>query len=96
MWNYVTRNCIEGWKRGSSLELADCEVVESECPSFESSLDKYQEYTNFTWNLGANQACNVTVSAIEGVARVIFADNRYIGIDYKGYGIDDVITIPQG
>ena len=82
VWNYVTRNCIEGWKRGSALTLEDCEVVDDECPSFESSVDKYQEYTNFTWNLGANQACKVKVSAIDGVARVIFSDNRYIGIDY--------------
>ena len=78
----MTRTCIEGWKYGADLELTDCEVVDSECPSFESSVDKYQEYTNFTWNLGANQACKVKVSAIDGVARVIFSDNRYIGIDY--------------
>ena len=41
-WNYINRDCLSGWERGNSLNLADCDPEEVTCPSFVSSEDKYQ------------------------------------------------------
>ena len=40
--------------------------------------------------------CVVKVDATQGVARVIFENSRYLGIEYDGYNVTDVITIPEG
>ena len=33
-WNYINRDCIDGWSSGSSYELSYCEPEEIACPSF--------------------------------------------------------------
>ena len=40
--------------------------------------------------------CVVKVNAEKGVARVIFENSRYLGIEYNNYNVTDVITIPEG
>ena len=40
--------------------------------------------------------CNVKIDASEGVARVIFENSNYLGIEFDGRKINEVITIPQG
>ena len=46
--------------------------------------------------MGANEKCTVSIDATEGVARVIFANNPYTGIEYPGAVVGDVITIDSG
>ena len=40
--------------------------------------------------------CVVKVDATNGVARVIFENSRYLGIEWENYNVTDVITIPEG
>ena len=40
-WNYIRRDCVEGWKRGKDLTLNECEPDEIVCPEFTSTPEKY-------------------------------------------------------
>jgi len=43
--------------------------------------------------------CYVRIDATEGVARVIFKNSNWLGIEWEGKGtreVGDVITIPEG
>lgn len=95
-WNYITRECINGWERGSSYDLEYCQADVISCPEYVSTTDKYQIYDNKTWSLSQGGMCVVKVDAVEGVARVIFKNSRYLGIAYEGKEINDVISIEQG
>ena len=79
-WNYINRECLDGWKRGNSYELTTCEPEEISCPSYASNPDKYGLYENITWSLPEAGMCTITIDATEGVARLIFEDYDY------GYG----------
>ena len=58
-WNYIKRDCLGGWKLGQKMSLNDCEPEEVTCPSFTSSVDKYQKYENTTWSIAAGSKCTV-------------------------------------
>ena len=94
-WNYIKRECMTGWKRGKNLSLAACNPEEVTCPEFESSPEKYQRYYNDTWSLAAGSKCVVRVDASNGVARVIFDNTLYLGIELDAQ-IEEVITIRKG
>ena len=95
-WNYMTRPCAEGWKRGRSYPLSECNPETINCPEFTSSSKKYQTYENYTWNLAAGGVCNVTIDATDGVARVIFENNNNLGIDNVPIDVGDVFTVKAG
>ena len=40
--------------------------------------------------------CKVRIDASEGVARVIFENSNYLGIEWDSRKINEVITIPEG
>ena len=40
-WNYFTRQCPEGWKKGRDYDIGICNPEEIQCPSFKSAVDKY-------------------------------------------------------
>lgn len=40
-WNYISRECLDGWVRGNTLTLDDCEPEEVTCPSFTSSEEQF-------------------------------------------------------
>ena len=40
--------------------------------------------------------CVIKMDATEGVARVIFKNSNYLGIEWDGAEVGDVITIPEG
>ena len=40
-WNYIRRDCPEGWTRGKDLALSECEPDEILCPEFKSTPEKY-------------------------------------------------------
>ncbi len=94
-WNYIRRDCQSGWQRGNTLSLAKCEPETVKCPTFESSEEKYQKYTNTTWSIAAGSKCEVNVDATKGIARVIFSSTAYLGIEYDA-AIDEIITIESG
>lgn len=52
-WNYLNRECADGWKKGTSYELDFCEPDDISCPEFVSSTDRYQQYFNNTWSLAS-------------------------------------------
>ena len=94
-WNYINRDCLSKWQKGDTLKLSDCDPETVSCPSFESSKDQYQKYKNTTWSISPGSQCKVKIDATDGVARVIFSDTIYLGIEYKAR-VDDVITIESG
>ena len=98
-WNYITRECNGGWERGSSYELDYCQPDEISCPEYVSTPDKYQVYDNKTWSISQGGMCKVKIDATEGVARVIFENSNYLGIEMEGNNkpeVGDVITIGEG
>ena len=94
-WNYIKRDCLSGWVRGTSLALDDCAPETVTCPSFVSDTEKYQKYKNTTWSMAAGSKSQVNIDATAGIARVIYSSTLYLGIEYDAK-IDDVITIESG
>ena len=99
-WNYINRPCKDEWKRGNTYELSACNAETITCPEFKSSPEKYGTYENVTWSLAAGGKCVVKINANKGLARVIFAETSYLGIeditaDTKAK-IGDVITFESG
>ena len=62
-WNYIQRDCVDGWQRGNSYELDYCEPNVVNCPEFTSTPEKYQLYDNTTWSLAQGAMCIVKVDA---------------------------------
>lgn len=62
-WNYINRECLDGWKRGNSYELATCSPTDASCPEFVSDPEKFGNYFNNTWSLAAGGTCTVKVDA---------------------------------
>lgn len=61
-----------------------------------SSAEKFQKYFNNTWSLASGGQCTVKIDATTGVARVIFDNTSYLGIEMEGAQIGDVITVESG
>ena len=80
-WNYINRDCKDGWERGSSYDLKQCRPEPISCPEFKSNPAKYGTYENTTWSLAAGGKCTVKINADQGLARVIFAETSYLGIE---------------
>ena len=82
-WNYLNKPCEgDGWKRGTSYELKDeCEPDDISCPEFVSDPEKYQKYFNNTWSLASGGWCSVKIDATAGVARIIFDNTSFLGIE---------------
>ena len=40
-WNYIQRECLNGWSRGNGLGLDSCAPDEVTCPGFESEPAVY-------------------------------------------------------
>jgi hypothetical protein len=99
-WNYINRPCKDDWKRGSTYELSACNAETITCPEFVSSPEKYGTYENVTWSLAAGGKCDVKVNANKGIARVIFAETSYLGIEPitsdTSVKIGDVVTFESG
>ena len=94
-WNYINRECLSTWERGNSYSLEACEPEDITCPDFVSSPEQYQQYKNTTWSMAEGSKCNVRLDATEGVARVIFSGNLFLGIEYEAK-VNDIITIENG
>merc|ERR1711981_1183123 len=95
-WNYINRECSDGWRKGTSYELEYCAPDDISCPEFVSSSEKFQKYFNNTWSLASGGQCTVKIDATAGVARVIFDNTSYLGIEMEGAQIGDVITVESG
>ena len=95
-WNYLNRECVDGWRKGTSYELDYCEPDNISCPEFVSSEEKYQKYYNNTWSLASGGQCIVKVDAQAGLARVIFDNTSFLGIEDDKAQIGDVITVESG
>ena len=92
-WNYISRSCSSGWKRGSSYDLDFCEPDVTNCPSYVSDPVKYQNYENQSWSLAIGGKCTISIDATNGVARVIFANQPSLGIETPGITLGDVFTV---
>ena len=46
--------------------------------------------------MAAGSKCEVKIDATNGIARVIFSSTLYLGIEYEGARVDDVINIESG
>ena len=46
--------------------------------------------------MAAGSKCYVKVDATEGIARVIFSSTLYLGIEYEGGRVDQVMNIESG
>ena len=95
-WNYISRTCQDGWKRGRDVLLDDCEPELTNCPSYTANPEKRQSYENQTWSLANGSKCTVTIDATEDVARVIFSNTNQLGIERQNTNIGDVVTIKGG
>ena len=100
-WNYINRPCRYTWQRGNVYELSACNPETITCPEFISTPEKYGTYENVTWSLAPGGKCEVKVNAYKGIARVIFAETSYLGIEPINFieskpKIGDVITFEQG
>ena len=62
-WNYINRECVDGWNGGSSYELEYCSPEEITCPEFVSDPEKFGQYFNQTWSLAAGGMCPVKINA---------------------------------
>ena len=68
----------------SELELEYCEPEDISCPEFVSGSEKFSKYFNNTWSLASGGQCTVKVDATTAVARVIFDNTSYLGIEMEG------------
>ena len=75
--------------------MSTCNPDEITCPSYVSDPTKYGTYTNSTWSLAAGGKCKVKVDATKGVARVIFDETSFLGIEADNR-IGDIITFNSG
>merc|ERR1712166_157389 len=90
-WNYINRPCLDKWKSGKSYELEACEVENNTCPGYVSDPEKFGTYENTTWSLAAGTSCKVHIDATKGVARVIFDETSFLGVE-TDYRMADVMT----
>ena len=74
----------------------ECEAEVIGCPGFESTQDKAGKYFNQTWALAQGTMCAVKINANEYLARVIFDNVSFLGIEYSGAKIGDPITFESG
>lgn len=97
IWNYIDYPCASGWVRGKDLRLEDdCKAKAVTCLDFTSTPDKIQQFFNRTWTLPELSYCTVHVTANEEVARVVFDNTSYLGVEVKDYLIGDSIVVPDG
>ena len=91
------REDSRGYPDGELIEdSSECEAEDIGCPGFESSLDWAGEYSNQTWALSAGSMCAVKIDATEYLARVIFDNVSFLGVEYKGAKIGEPITFEGG
>ena len=93
-WNYIQRECEDGWRQGHSYVLDYCEPEDIACPEYVSDPEKYQTYSNNTWSLAQGGKCTIKIDATQGVARVVFdwgVTNSQLGVDGK-WKTGEVIT----
>ena len=95
-WNYLNKGCESGWSTGQSYELEYCQPDTISCPGYESTPEKFGQYSNSTWSLASGGKCKIKIDATAGVARVIFDNTSFLGIEESGYEIGEVITIEEG
>ena len=98
-WNYINRQCKSEWIRGQQINLDDCNPADISCPEFVSSFEKFGSYENTTWSLAAGAKCTVKIDAREGLARVIFAETSFLGIEPipgNKSKIGDIVTFLDG
>lgn len=92
-WNYINRDCQSDWEGGKKYDLAVCNPDFITCPpTFVSSESRYGSYENMTWTLPEGSACNVVVDTGAGLARVIFDETSYLGLEGTDKNLGDVIT----
>ena len=46
--------------------------------------------------MAAGSKCYVKIAATQGIARVIFSSTLYLGIEYEGGRVDEVMNIESG
>jgi hypothetical protein len=85
VWNYINRPCESGWDRGKDLTLEACNATAVACIDFESSPDKATQYLNRTWTLPAESYCVIKIDATEEIARVIFDNTSFLGVEEPLY-----------
>ena len=81
---------------GSDYELNVCKPNSIPCPGFNSTTAAYGTYTNQTVTLAQGAGCNITIDATQALARVVFDETSFLGIDYEDAKLGEVITIPSG
>ena len=75
---------------------SECDAEVIGCPGFVSTQEKSGNYYNQTWALSQGTMCAVKIDASEYLARVIFDNVSFLGIEYKGAKIGDPITFEGG
>ena len=79
------------------MNLNDCKPEVQICPGFVSDPSLAEEYRNITWTLKEGQVCNIEIDATEYLARVIFDNTSYLGVEGVGrYAMGDILTYQQG
>ena len=91
------RDDKQGFPDGELVDNSnECEAEVIACPGFESNQDKSGKYYNQTWALAPGTMCAVKIDASEYLARVIFDNVSFLGINYDGAKIGDPITFDSG
>ena len=96
-WNYINRDCATDWNGGKNVALDDCNPESIACPdTFVSSETLYGSYLNQTVTLPEGAKCDVQVNTDNGLARVIFDETSYLGLDGTDKKLGDIITYDSG
>lgn len=96
-WNYIDMPCSSDWIRGKDLRIVeDCKAKKVDCLDFTSSPDKVGKYFNRTWTLPELSYCTVHVTATDEVARVVFDNTSYLGVEWTDYMVGNVIDVENG
>ena len=91
------RDDNNGYPNGSLVQgTSQCDAKDIGCPGFVSSQDKAGRYYNQTWALSAGSMCAVKIGATQYLARVIFDNASFIGIQHDGAKVGDPITFESG
>jgi hypothetical protein len=77
------------------MTLEDCKANAVTCIDFEVDESKAAQYFNRTWTLPAQSYCTIKVDATREpkVARVVFDNTSFLGVEIKDYQIGDPITV---
>ena len=76
--------------------MDDCKAEPVDCEGFESKPEKAGVYFNRTFTLNKQSYCTVLVNAESFVARVVFDNTSFLGVEEEDYTIGEPLLVESG